>query len=342
MKKTFIFLLAVVSCLFIPNVYANAESFYVNNNGIEFTKSEYDKFIQLGYQKEEIDEFTEDLYNSMKNFGIGESASASEYYEDTYVYKNKASYDAKEEPIHIISKKIDKVEYALSTKKIGYGSLDLSKNTLNTKAISTGENYYETTYKKVTITMTKDTLNPNNRFVVSGVIWKIMPAVRSYDVMAMRVNSDAGWFNLNTQSGSYKYTIGATPSCDITSSLTNTVSFANNNSAWNKKAMASGGSPYGIGVTHQLASNPIACTNDIGTTIKSEITAMNTSISSQATTPTSTLTVYASYQHATSSVSYSNVVNSYGFSSSGLGGVISFTNGMGSKYDAMGGVSLSY
>ena len=340
MKK--IFLLVVVSCMFIPNVYANTTPFYINNNGIEFTRSEYNKFLQLEYQKEEIAEFTEDLYNNMKNFAVGQNASVSEYYEDIYVYKSKASYDAKEEPIHIISKKIDKIEYALSKKKNGYGHLNLLQNTLNTKTVNTGENYYETTYKKLTITITKDTMNFSNRFVAAGVIWKIMPSVRSYDIMAMRINSNAGWFNLNTQSGSYKYTVGATPGCDITSSLTNTVAFANNNSAWNKKTMVSGGAPYGIGVTHQLASNPIACTNDMGIIIKSEITAMNTNISSQATTPTSALTVYASYQHATSNVSYSNIVNSYEFLPSGLGGVISFTNEIRNKYDAMGGISLSY
>ena len=55
-----------------------------------------------------------------------------------------------------------------------------------------------------------------------------------------------------------------------------------------------------------------------------------------------TITAYGTYQHATSNVNFSDVVRSYDFTSSGLGGVVSFTNGMASRYDGGGGTSLTY
>lgn len=51
-------------------------------------------------------------------------------------------------------------------------------------------------------------------------------------------------------------------------------------------------------------------------------------------------TVYASYQHATSTISLANS-KKYTISSSGYGGVFSFTGTAASVYDQMGGVSLT-
>ena len=50
-------------------------------------------------------------------------------------------------------------------------------------------------------------------------------------------------------------------------------------------------------------------------------------------------TVYASYQHATSSISLASS-KYYTISKSGYGKVFSFYNNMSSKYDGMGGVYI--
>lgn len=83
------------------------------------------------------------------------------------------------------------------------------------------------------------------------------------------------------------------------------------------------------------------CWNDISF-IDSEVIAMDAWIMTRATSGYGTIGIYGTYQHATSNVSLSSIVNKYTFSSNGLGSVISFSNGMGSYYDAMQGVSMNY
>lgn len=50
--------------------------------------------------------------------------------------------------------------------------------------------------------------------------------------------------------------------------------------------------------------------------------------------------VNSTFQHAQSDVTFAQSQN-YQFSTNGLGGVLSFNNGIGSKYDAMTGLSFS-
>lgn len=50
--------------------------------------------------------------------------------------------------------------------------------------------------------------------------------------------------------------------------------------------------------------------------------------------------VFATYQHATSDISYSDA-NSYTLSNLGLGSVLLFNNGIGEKYDKMPGVNIN-
>ena len=257
--------------------------------------------------------------------------------------------DRQEKPIKIISSKITSQEYKNASrdsyyvKKLKLNMMNKRDNEKNiTKSLQdlSDMNYYETTYKKITITISKSSSISTERHVAVNLVWKIMPSVRSYDILGMR--SSNGFFIQNTEYGTYTYTLSANSECNVISPSTFRNTFNYGNSAWNNKNLLGVGNYYGIGFTHKLQNNLIACYNDIGTPQISTVTAMSSFISATASAGNNNLTVYASYQHATSSVAYNDVVHSYNFNSSGLGGVISFNNGMGSYYDGMGGVSLSY
>lgn len=51
-------------------------------------------------------------------------------------------------------------------------------------------------------------------------------------------------------------------------------------------------------------------------------------------------TIYASYQHSTSNITLANS-KSYTIGKTGLGNVFIFSNGLGSKFDAMSGISIN-
>ena len=51
-------------------------------------------------------------------------------------------------------------------------------------------------------------------------------------------------------------------------------------------------------------------------------------------------TIYASYQHSTSTISLADSKN-YTIGKNGLGNVFIFSNGLGSKFDAMRGISIN-
>lgn len=338
--KKILFALAF-TVLLLPKASALIKDNYmVKDNNATITKLQYDKLIKIGYTKEEIDNFPLDLYNKFNEIGDDfECVRSDAYYRDIYIYENKISMEKNEQPIKVITSKISKSEYENAAKEFGTVAELKKTNYLNNSVRASdlsNLNYYETSYKVINILITKPSSISNDRVVTSGLTWKIMPKVRSYDVFAMRVE-DGGTFSKNTQNGSYTYTLAATPSCNVVSSLTFTNKFSFSDSAWNSYSPLSGGNYTGIGFTHKLAENKIACYNDLGTPQIAEVTAMSSLIYANAYASGS-ITVRASYQHATSSVSYNSVAHSYNFGASGLGGVIVFNNGMGSYYDSMQGI----
>lgn len=344
MKKSIAFLIICVLYLF-PNwcfaLVSQYDNFYVNNNGVKMTIEQYNSFVELGYDEREIEEFSAVQVEQLKEFKVDSSSSITAYYKDVYIYDDRSSYD-EGKVINVLTNEITKSEYEQGVQKNGLILQGETFNNAQILSLNLKNNYYETTYKKITLTITKDLNVATKRRVSVLLTWKQMPKVRSYDIIAMRVDKSTGdYFEDGTQSGVYNYTISSAPDCNIGNDTILKDTFNNSSSSWNKKALISGVSYYGVGLTHELASDRIACYNDALLAIKAPIKSMSTSISSTASTP-NVLTVYASYQHASSSVDFNSVAKKYDFSTNGLGKVILFNNGMGQYYDGMGGVSLSY
>lgn len=340
MKKVLLVFLLTLFC--IPNTFALSNEYIINKKNVKITKEEYEKFEKMGYTNDVIENMDQELYNSIKDFNYFDSKSKSEYYKEYYIYSNKQSMESSEEPVKIITSRLSEEEFNSAEKEFGF--VWQLKNNYNGNLRDlldlSDMNYYETTYKKITIVISRTSIISDERHVAVGLTWKIMPSVRSYDILAMR--SSNGFFTQNSEYGSYTYTFAPNSDCNVTVPTTYQNTFNYGNTAWNNKNTGGIGNYYGIGFTHKLQNTIIGCYNDLGVPQYQTVSAMSSFMSSTASAGGNQLSVNASYQHATSSVNYNNVVHSYNYSSSGLGGVIYFSNGMSSYYDGMGGVSLTF
>lgn len=164
--------------------------------------------------------------------------------------------------------------------------------------------YHTTTYKNIQISSTPT--SGNNYFINFYTLWLITPRVKSYDVIAMRLD-DATMVE-GTQSGRQNYTKG---------NEYLTINYSNNGTNMVKKS-------NGFGISMNLV--------DAGTEFSCEIQSIVTSTSKWAT-------VYASYQHAATSVTLAQS-KAYNISHNGYGEVINFATAVENYYDGMQGVSI--
>ena len=146
----------------------------------------------------------------------------------------------------------------------------------------------------------------SNRVNLSN-IWYTIPTVRSYDILALRFQGPS--YATSATSSYFQYSTSTYSSrMDYTSSSNNVTSATN-----------------GIGFVYKLPTD----------------TDLNGMYFFMTTLTSGSGTIAGTYQHAKSYVTKANAMN-YGFSSIGLGGVVYHASSTTrSKYDAMGGVSVS-
>ena len=170
--------------------------------------------------------------------------------------------------------------------------------------ISTRATYHRTSYKNIEIMTTH--INDNKYLMYLVNLWLINPRVKSYDVIAMRV--DDATMTSGSQHGSQIYKInGVSDSVEYSYNGTNMVLSSN-----------------GFGISMNLVddASEFAC----------EIEAIVTATSQWAT-------VYGSYQHAMTAVTLAKS-KSYTISHNGYGKVINFATAVQNDYDNMQGVSI--
>lgn len=162
-----------------------------------------------------------------------------------------------------------------------------------------------TSYKNLQITKTY--ANGNDYIIDLINIWLTTPAVRSYDVIAIRCD-DATMVD-GTQNGSQVYKKNGTyQAVDYSYNGTN-MKLASN----------------GFGISMNLV--------DGATDYENYLSAVVTSTSTWAT-------IYGSYQHAAAKVTLAQS-QSYTISHNGYGEVINFATGIQNTYDGMQGVKIS-
>lgn len=204
------------------------------------------------------------------------------------------------------SNKVSKY-YKVTETANGTITTEVSKEEATTAAennISTRASYHTTSYKNIAITTTQTGTNSYLIYVTNN--WLITPRVKSYDVMAMRV--DDATISSGTQSGVQFYT---------TNGITDAVNYS-----YQGTNMVLSSNGFGISMNLVDAASGFTC----------EIEAIVTSTSQWAT-------VYGSYQHAMTAVTLAQS-KSYTISHNGYGKVINFATAVQNDYDNMRGVSI--
>lgn len=296
------------------NIQVNAsENYYVNQNEISFSSEQYSNFIALGFSEEDIDNMNQELFDSYRYMDyIQEEQSVIKYYRET-TYNNFLREQT-------IVEEITENEY----------KNEIPNQIVYARQTST----HETTYKKLTVTSNSiSTTVPNKRAIVASLTWKQLPSVRSYDIFAGRVTN--GEIVLNSYNGSMTSTqTKFDENCGINGTKNYVTTMVGN--AWNISNATIG--HIGVGFTGELKTTNAFCQNDFGLW-PSTATGFSSKLSFKSVKGA---TVYISYQHASTSVSYSSVRNAYTYSNSGLGNVIYFSNNtLRNSYDGMSGISMT-
>lgn len=171
---------------------------------------------------------------------------------------------------------------------------------------------HETTYKKLVIISSEinATVTPDRRLITSTLTWKKVPKVKSYDIFAGRVSGAE--IVKNTEGGVMTSTqLKFDENCGVNGEQKFTQNFYVGSTAWN---LGEGTLGYnGIGFTAELEEDSDVCNTDIGS-IFSGATGYTAGLNFQTIKGS---TVYISYQHATTNVSFSSVRRAYSFSNSG-------------------------
>lgn len=171
--------------------------------------------------------------------------------------------------------------------------------------ISPTATYHTTSYKNIEI-YTSQT-GTNSYFVYVTNNWLITPKVKSYDVIAMRV--DDATISSGTQRGVQMYT---------TNGISNVVNYS-----YQGTNMVLSSNGFGISMNLVDAASGFTC----------DIQAIVTATSQWAT-------AYGSYQHAMTAVTLAKS-KSYTISHNGYGKVINFATAVQNDYDNIQGVSIS-
>jgi hypothetical protein len=289
--------------LFITSNVEAKEVYYVNDNGISLTEDNYE-YLLNDYSKEVIAKFTKEDLEILLAPDYKEVGYAEKYYKVTYT-KN-----AKGEVLSTNTKEVSKNAYLNG----------ITLNSLQTKS-SCGTNcvYYETTYKKLTLTINYGASVSVTKIDVKNE-WKIIPAVKTFDIIGFKItSSNASYWLFNTGSTYVAKQIY----------YGNTINYSYDTSA---------------------SGNTVRNFNGVGQVMD----IVNTTSSSLKNTMTmylwgspDGLSINASYQHATNtSITKTKAKSvSFGGGASGytiLGGTFKYTNTIASYYDNMLGVSLSF
>lgn len=303
-------------CTFLPFKVFALENV---NIGRELTEKEYTNLSKIGLDDDQIKNLDINTFNEYKDFEVGEQEIVEKYFKEYEAYTPHAT-----KVKQYITEEITEEEYN------------------NASEISTYATTHETSYKKLSITLSKSSnLNePNIRVAEATLTWKKVPATKSYDVFGFYATTGGLANNPTAMQTMTELAPNSNAECAV-SSKNHLTTYATYHTNWNKKQQTAQLYNYGNGISMKLDTNVTNCTNDLGMFFGT-ITGYKFSILNRAypVNGGSTVTIRASYQHAQSSVTLNESLN-YDFSTSGYGGAIKFNSSVASKYDQMGGVSAT-
>ena len=285
MKIRFV-IAAFLIILFVPFGFVKAQnisddiSYITNQNGVRISMSDYNLLTNI-YSDAYIQTMTNEDYENFKakNININNLVKSEKYYKT----------------------EIDHLNNVVTNTEVTENEFNNYNPNVQTLSVS---NFVETQYKKLSLTLSDNHNGYGDIFV--GLLWKMIPSTRSFDVIAVRYvgMTDVDGTQYGRQiwgtNGNYSY-----------------VEYGWNGTNINRQ-------DNGFGISMNI-------TND------STINYLENYIESAVEFTGNFQWAGASYQHATSNTTLAQS-KSYTLAENGKNGVILFTGNIGEKYDNMPGV----
>ena len=285
MKIRFV-IAAFLIILFVPFGFVKAQnisddiSYIINQNGVRISMTDYNLLTNI-YSDAYIQTMTNEDYENFKakNININNLVKSEKYYKT----------------------EIDHLNNVVTNTEVTENEFNNYNPNIQTLSVS---NFVETQYKKLSLTLSDNHDGYGDIFV--GLLWKMIPSTRSFDVIAVRYvgMTDVDGTQIGRQiwgtNGNYTYV----------------------NYGWNGTNINRQDNGFGISMN---------ITND------STINYLENYIESAVEFTGNFQWAGASYQHATSNTTLAQS-KSYTLAENGKNGVILFTGNIGEKYDNMPGV----
>lgn len=285
MKIRFV-IAAFLIILFVPFGFVKAQnisddiSYITNQNGVRISMTDYNLLTNI-YSDAYIQTMTSKDYENFKakNININNLVKSEKYYKT----------------------EIDHLNNVVTNTEVTENEFNNYNPNVQTLSVS---NFVETQYKKLSLTLSDNHDGYGDIFV--GLLWKMIPSTRSFDVIAVRyvgmtdVDGTQWGRQIWGTNGNYTYV----------------------NYGWNGTNINRQDNGFGISMN---------ITND------STINYLENYIESAVEFTGNFQWAGASYQHATSNTTLAQS-KSYTLAEDGKNGVILFTGNIGSKYDNMPGV----
>ena len=285
MKIRFV-IAAFLIILFVPFGFVKAQnisddiSYITNQNGVRISMTDYNLLTNI-YSDAYIQTMTSEDYENFKakNININNLVKSEKYYKT----------------------EIDHLNNVVTNTEVTENEFNNYNPNVQTLSVS---NFVETQYKKLSLTLSDNHNGYGDIFV--GLLWKMIPSTRSFDVIAVRyvgmtdVDGTQWGRQIWGTNGNYTYV----------------------NYGWNGTNINRQDNGFGISMN---------ITND------STINYLENYIESAVEFTGNFQWAGASYQHATSNTTLAQS-KSYTLAEDGKNGVILFTGNIGSKYDNMPGV----
>lgn len=285
MKIRFV-IAAFLIILFVPFGFVKAQnisddiSYITNQNGVRISMTDYNLLTNI-YSDAYIQTMTSKDYENFKakNININNLVKSEKYYKT----------------------EIDHLNNVVTNTEVTENEFNNYNPNVQTLSVS---NFVETQYKKLSLTLSDNHDGYGDIFV--GLLWKMIPSTRSFDVIAVRyvgmtdVDGTQWGRQIWGTNGNYSY-----------------VEYGWNGTNINRQ-------DNGFGISMNI-------TND------STINYLENYIGSAVQFTGNFQWAGASYQHATSNTTLAQS-KSYTLAEDGKNGVILFTGNIGSKYDNMPGV----
>ena len=285
MKIRFV-IAAFLIILFVPFGFVKAQnisddiSYITNQNGVRISMTDYNLLTNI-YSDAYIQTMTNEDYENFKakNININNLVKSEKYYKT----------------------EIDHLNNVVTNTEVTENEFNNYNPNVQTLSVS---NFVETQYKKLSLTLSDNNNGYGDIFV--GLLWKMIPSTRAFDVIAVRYvgMTDVDGTQYGRQiwgtNGNYTYV----------------------NYGWNGTNINRQDNGFGISMN---------ITND------STINYLENYIESAVEFTGNFQWAGASYQHATSNTTLAQS-KSYTLAENGKNGVILFTGNIGEKYDNMPGV----